>query len=331
MNQFIKKIFLFVIILIVIDKAFIVFRSNETNLFSEVAQKKMHLVSANYSAPKAFDILITGSSHAQFAVSPEMIFAETGSTCLNIAFGGGANMGLQLTLLKNILRKEKRFHPNMILFGMDVFTMNAPPVFFDETLDILIQQRTGFEKILDSKLLYSYCRLYAPGIPAYVSDIKKGNWQLPLFSTRQRYQLNMFSHFEKTVVSELGWVKGYGTLNRSFLRYANITFRPDAHAEESLQEYIKLCADHHIRLILFQTPEHIACFDYQQKYEDFNAYFQKRSVKDGFTFLNYNTTQLYPIAKDSLFFDTDHLNFQGAELFTHTLIKDLGHYQKPKN
>lgn len=323
MNKFIKKTLLFLFILLVIDKAFIIFRPNETNIFSEFAQKKMQKISPKYLSHQAFNILVTGSSHTQFGVSPEIITAETGRVGLNIAFGGGANMGLQLLLLKNILKKEKHLQPKLILFGMDAFTMNAAPLYSDESLDMLIQNTNGFSTFIHSKVFYSYCRLYGQGIPAYITQVKKGDWCLPLFSSKHYYNLSMFLHFEKIEISDLGWVKGYGTLNKSYLRYSKMVFQTDIHSEEDLLEYISLCKENNIRLIFFQVPEHISCLAYHKKYDDFNVYFQKITKESGISYLDYNNMHAYPVNTDSLFFDSDHLNFRGAELFSHRLAKDI--------
>lgn len=330
MRPFIKKTVLFLVILFLMDRCFIVFKTNETNIFAEFAVKKMQRISSVYVSDRAFDIWVVGSSHAQFAVSPDIINKETGKNSLNIAFGGGANMGLQLTLLKNILEKNKRVRPKLIAFGIDVFTMNAEPEYNSELLEILMQKKKSMRDLFHSKVFYSYCRLYGPNIPEYLSHVKKNQWQLPVFSNKNNYDLSMFAHFEKIEIADLGWVKGYGILNKNFLRYSKMVFKPDPHSEKDLAEYIRLCRENNIRLVFFQVPENMSCLVYSKKYDDFRSYFQKITKTNEVDYFDYNSLDKYPLQNDSLFFDSDHLNVSGAELFTQRLAKDIARLNQLK-
>ena len=43
----------------------------------------------------------------------------------------------------------------------------------------------------------------------------------------------------------------------------------------------------------------------------------------GISYFDYNSLDKFPVSNDSLFFDPDHLNTKGAELFTKILVKNF--------
>jgi hypothetical protein len=326
MSKFLKRLTLFLVILLILDRSFIIFRIDETNIFTDIAKEKMRVISPEFYSDKVFDILIMGSSHAQFAVSPEIIEEKTNISCLNLAFGDGANIGKQLKLLKKVLEIRKKKKPKLIIYGIDVFTLNNSPVYDDQFLRILLNEKNDLQGLFDSKIFRSYFKLYARYIPSYLYSLKSGNWIPPYFLDRRTYDLSMFTEFDKYEISKLGWSKGYGILNNKYLRYSEITFQPNSEAERDLDEYIKLCRENGIALVFIQVPENAACLEYYKKYLDFENFMEKLNQKNNINYINYNSKNAFPINNDSIFFDSDHLNVKGAELFNELLIKDLSRF-----
>jgi hypothetical protein len=319
MKQFILKLLIFISLLFIIDRSFIVFRYNESNIFAEIAREKIITIKSSFHSKEYFDVLIFGSSHAQFGVSPTIINQYSGLKCLNIAYGDGANIGKQLNLLKHLVNSKNSKTPKIILFGMDVFTLNGTPVYNDEYQDILF----GKQHYKNSKYLNSYITLYSRFIHRYLIDLKNHKYTLPYFRNENSYDLSMFNQFQKYDITEFGWVKGYGILNPTYIRYNKTSFSPDKQALIDLQDFISLCRENNIKLIFFQTPESEVCLKYNQKYDDFNQYMNILSVNSSVRYINYNTIEKFPVNNDSLFFDSDHLNVSGAKLFTNSLVKDI--------
>ena len=267
-------------------------------------------------------ILIAGSSHAQFGVSPEIIFEKLNTTALNIAYGGGANMGLQLTLLKKIV-KERKLVPKTVILGVDVFSLNDDPVYSDELQTAFFNEPVNYKEFISKKILVSYCKLYSGSIPGYIKQLKGGNFTLPYFTKNRSYNLSMFSKFEKIEISETGWVKGYGILNKNYIRYGKTVFNPSKKAVDDLNEYVLLCKSNHIQLIFIQIPEHAVSLAFWKKYEDFDKWMNQYSKQNDCFFWNFNSESSFPVQQDSLFFDSDHLNRSGAELFSSQLCNSL--------
>ena len=155
MRKFVLKAALFLLILFLIDRCFILFKEVDKNIFSLIANEKMDKMSKLGHSRLNSDILIVGSSHAQFGISAKILEKQIKVTALNMAYGGGSNVGLQLNLLKKLI-SNKKISPKTIVFAIDVFTLNAPPLDDDES---------------QGKLALKVCLLL------FISLIFVGSWQ----------------------------------------------------------------------------------------------------------------------------------------------------------
>jgi hypothetical protein len=322
MKKFIFQSLIFLSILFALDRSFILFRTNETNIFDHIAKEKMTIISSEINKAKKPDILIVGSSHAQFGISPEILAKELNRSVLNVAYGGGANIGVQLTLIRKLIY-EKKIIPGLIVFGMDVFTLNAEPVYSDAYQPYLFNESASIQGFFRSKIFYSYFKLYARFIPSYISQMKAGNYSLPYLDKKNSYDLSMFDKYEKYEISNGGWVKGYGLLNKKYVRYSEVIFNPDTKAEADLKKYVDLCKSNNITINFIQIPENNVCFKWNKKYDDFNAWMNQFVKKNNSQYWDFDNLSNFPSTNDSLFFDSDHLNKEGAELFSVKLAEKI--------
>jgi hypothetical protein len=325
MKRFLTRLSVFLISLMVLDRSFILFRHKETNVFAEIAREKMRLLSKEIRSDRFSKIWIVGSSHAQFGVSADVLSAVLETPAINLAYGGGANIGLQLALLKRLLR-EGVSSPRLIVFCIDVFTLNAKPLSSDDFQDILFGEREGLNSFSFLADFNSYAKLYGRFVPEYLKQMRGGNFSLPFFETGENYDLSMFSQYSGYEISERGWVKGRGVLNRNYVRYANMLFEPKVEAEYELDEYLEICKQRNIRVLFVQVPEHEVCGQVSQKYQDFNKWMRGYASGQGLFYRDFNALSEFPISTDELFFDSDHLNEKGGELFSLRLAECVKGY-----
>ena len=291
-------------------------------MFSDIAKEKMKKVATKMNTPDSLQVLIVGSSHAQFGISPEILQKQLDCSVLNLAYGGGANMGVQLTLLQKLI-DEKRILPKLIIFGMDVFALNAEPTTSDQFQPYLFNQSEEATEFFNSKMFYSYFKLYSRFIPRYIAQVKAGHYSLPYFDKKNAYDLSMFSKFNSYEITDGGWVKGNGFLNKNYIRYSETLFNPAKKALFDLDEYVGLCKKNNIQLVFIQVPENNVCLKWSKKYTDFEIWMNQFVEKNNLQYLNFNTLANYPTTNDSLFFDSDHLNKEGAELLSIKLAEKI--------
>ena len=303
-----------------LDRCFIFFKDGDHNLFAEIAIQKMKQASAVQKNVKNPEIIYVGSSHGQFGFAPEVIKKQVGLSSFNLAYGGGSNVGLQIAMLKKLL-KSPVFKPKVIVYAIDVFTLNPKPIYLDNCQEIFFNEKTSLIRLLD-RHLYSCLKLYSNNIPVYFKQLANGNIK-PLFLKKNIYNLSMFERYDSFKVSATGWVKAYGLLNKSYLRYSNLVFNPDPTSVLLLNEYVDICKLNNIKLVFVQVPEHYFSLVYEKKYKDFNSFMTDFVQQKKVTYLDYNNAEKFPVQQDSLFFDTDHLNVTGAVLFSERFSIDF--------
>jgi hypothetical protein len=301
-------------------QVFFIFKEDDHNLFAEIAIQKMKKASATLKNKDNPEIIYVGSSHGQFGFAPEIMQREIGIRSFNLAYGGGSNVGLQVSLLKKLLEGDAH-KPKVIVYAMDVFTLNASPSGHDNFQKLFFNEKQSLLSFFD-KQLYSCFKLYANNIPVYFKQVMKGNMK-PLFLNQNYYNLSMFARYDSFKVSPTGWVEAYGILNKNYLRYSDMVFNPDPKAVLLLNEYIDICRQNNIELLFVQVPEHKSSLAYSKKYKDFNSWIDNFVKQNKVPFLDYNKEEKFPVAQDSLFFDTDHLNAEGAKLFSQLFSVDF--------
>lgn len=323
MRKFVLKVALFLLILFLIDRSFILFKEVDQNIFTLISNQKMGKMSHLRHNRLNSDILIVGSSHAQFGISARVLEKQLNVTVLNMAYGGGSNVGLQFNLLKKLIA-NKKISPKTIVFAIDVFTLNAPPINDDESQRIFFQEQNPILNY--DHYFVSFFKLYGLGIPRYLKKVvKEKNYQLPYFE-KQTFNLSMFDKFDGYIIEDDGWVRANGILNKNFIRYSTLTFNPDKKSLAILDDYVRLCKENNIQLIFVQVPEHQVSLNSGQKYIDFNQWITGYMSKTKLKYLDFNNSRKFPVNKDNYFLDSDHLNAEGAELFTKLLSENLQLY-----
>ena len=307
------------------------FRYHDDNLFRKIALEKMEVV-ANTLVREDFKdgILILGSSHAQFAVNADLMSSQLGIECLNLAYGGGTVVGDQKALLEYWLLEHEA--PATILYCVDVFSLNYEwPGKPSEYIEALVAKQDRVSYSFRSRLrgfkrsipLASCAFRYGRNIPRYLKDIVGGKPTLPILQ-EQTYNLEMFSEYRSYSISPRGHVRGEGLLNPEFVRYDKYEFEPKKESIAFLDDVCKLASQNGIRLIFVQLPEHEVALAAHIKYLHFEKWMQDYSRSKQVPYFNYNGVDRFPVDTDQFFFDSDHLNQNGANLLTQKLLKDLG-------
>ncbi|MBX2905517.1 MAG: hypothetical protein KF744_05730 [Taibaiella sp.] len=332
MRKFCLRIVLFALFIVAIDRPFLLFRYKIINVFSEISENKMKQLSQYVKANniKSVDIAVYGSSHPQFGISSDIISEQTHKSCLNFAYGGGSNLGAQVDFIKKLDLKSE-----LIIFPTDVYSFSEKnkkidhfqQVFFGKSSKSVAEKTESNEMNISNLstdfLRFSNAYMYAHFIPRYLKDVAHKNYTLPYFRKQGAPDLSVFSMYNGYEISRTGWVNGKGYANVQTYRYPWWVFKPEEEAVESLRSLIAYCKQKGTKLCLVQIPEHKLALSYKQKYIDFDNWMRKFAADNEVLYLNYDDAAVFPVDNDSLFYDTDHLNGRGAELFTAQLIAQL--------
>tara|TARA_Y100001958_G_scaffold160076_1_gene165915 strand:- start:7473 stop:8465 length:993 start_codon:yes stop_codon:yes gene_type:complete len=323
MKKFFTKLILFFLILGGLDHSFIIFRKKNVNLFADIASEKVKMMGIDLlSSGFNPEVLVMGSSHVQFGVDTQVLSNETNLESYNAGFGWGTNIYIQKNFLKDYLSLKEA--PRLILYGIDVISLGSSKIdeFSDLNQSLSIEKKDRLSSILSRVPLQSKAFMYGSSFVNYLSGLKGGKWTLPIhFYSKVDY--SMFETFEGYSITNHGQVKGYGKLNKNYIRYASRSFSVNRVGVDSLAEILNLCSKNDIKIIFFQVPEHKVALQFSKKYEDFNLWMQEFSSKYNVAYMNFNNSESFPIEQDSYFFDSDHLNAKGAKHFTKRLAKKI--------
>jgi len=165
--------------------------------------------------------------------------------------------------------------------------------------------------------------LYRGFFRRYLGELLEGETTLPTWRAAER-DLRMFSTFETYEVSRLGHVSAVGEANVDYVRRSTFEFDPAEESVNALERLIRITAKAGARLDLVHIPEHAACHANARAYEEFAAYMADFVERTGVSYHDFNRPDAFPIERTELFLDTDHLNADGAMLFSELLGERLG-------
>lgn len=127
-----------------------------------------------------------------------------------------------------------------------------------------------------------------------------------------------YENFDKTNLSDVD-----ATINRHYY-LNNVEQGVSATAMAYLDSIVHLCNTRQIALVMVSSPVHQS---YYQKIppvvlDTFNAV-KQRILAKGIAVID-ETAEFYP---DSLYYNADHINADGATRFTHSVLQQIGHRQ----
>jgi hypothetical protein len=325
------KIAVFGLLFLCADQVFAVFKDTRINIFAKAADEKMAIASADLldSRPQ-IDWLFMGSSHAQFGFDTDAIQRASGHRTYNLGYGGGFHLGEQNVLLDAYLKKNPK--PQMIVLAVDVFALNEMAQGDGQLIKRFSADSTAGASWLARYRTWLgrwplFLKTYVDGrnVLRYADECWGGRCTLPAFRPveNDRSELMYFSQYRGYRVTPTGFVSGDAVLNRETVRYAGVKFTPRADSAGALAEFARVGRDAGIRLVLVQLPEHEVSLKFGQKYTDFGGWMNRFASRWNVSYLDFDRPAAFPVGRDELFFDSDHLNAAGAELLARLLLERL--------
>jgi hypothetical protein len=250
-----------------------------------------------------FNLLIAGSSRAKKHFKPNVISQETGKTCFNLGIDG-AKMFIQLAIFHTYLAHNTA--PRILVlnvesgtFGMDSILFNKEqflPFYSSKITDhYLSKVIPTSEKILPLFKYHGYSDLFFQGL----LNFARNNREIRTPSD---------SGFEGLPVSAV-----FAEMPKEMIDHLHTN---DLKAGmKVLCDFEKLCIKKNCQLVLVLSPSQAV------ESEKFQNSLLKFSRDHQVPFLNYSQNQ--DLKEDSLYYDTQHLNKNGAIIFSQIFAHDL--------
>ena len=257
------------------------------------------------------DLLIYGSSRAWVHIDPQIIEDSLHISSYNLGIDGH-NFGLQYLRHKELMRYNKK--PKYILLSLDIFSLQKNIGLYN------FQQFLPF--LLWNKNIYKYTYSYE-GFSIFDYNIPMIRY---LYNTSALIAaLKSFTNVRNTSVRNKGYMGMNYTwnldLDHAKSQYNTYEVKFDPLLTKQLEQFIKECNADNIKLILLYTPEYIQGQNFVKNREAMILKYRYFAQKHRLEFLDYSGDELS--MQKQFFYNAQHLNKNGAEIFTRKLIKDI--------
>lgn len=257
------------------------------------------------------DILFTGSSRTHVHFNTLVVDSVLGNQLMSYNLGqDGEQLTVQLGILKSYLKHNKP--PKVIVQGLDIFTTSQK------------------EDVVNKRKYFPY--LDEPEIYQALSRIDSSVWlqkYIPLYAIARfnEYVTNQFLEaLRNKKVKIKGFTPRYLSWDGKFEEFKKEnpegqTFPIEERAIAHLEEFIRLCKENNIHLILTYTPEFYESHDMVRNREEIIQTFQKVADEYNVPFWDYSEDPI--TLEKQYFYNAQHLNATGAHIFSEHFAKKL--------
>ncbi|KUJ62184.1 hypothetical protein AR687_09180 [Flavobacteriaceae bacterium CRH] len=257
------------------------------------------------------DIVINGSSRAYEHINPVMITEQLHIPAYNIGMSGH-NFWLQY--LRHSLLLENNAKPKLIIHSVDIFTLEKK-----KNLSNYVQflpYMLWNDKIKDATISYNGFELIDYTVPLIRYNKSRDSKKVAL-------------SMAKIKTDKVGRIKGYEPRDRQWnsdfdeakKKMKSYDIKLDNASIVLFDKYLKECKSQNIKVIFVYTPEYIEGQKFVRNRGKIISIYQNFSKKYNIPFYDYSNDSLS--FKKEYFYNAEHLNKAGAELFTQKLIDTL--------
>ena len=260
------------------------------------------------------DIVVSGSSRALVHYDPRVIEQVTGRSAFNIGLNGSQS-DMQIARLKTYLRHNRK--PSLVIHNLDAFSLQMS---HGEAYDF-----AQYVPYLDEPDLYAALKAIDPGVwksrwlplHGYVAQDQRFRWTQGVaswFGWQPRESL--FRGFEPRAKAWTGDFERFMKSNPTGVRVA-----VEQRGVQQIEDMLVLCKSMGIDVLLVYSPEYRPVQGLTTNRAEIFQLFETLSTRHGASFIDYSDA---PISENKqYFYNSQHLNDDGASAFTHDLAKRL--------
>lgn len=264
-----------------------------------------------YSGNINSDLVIYGSSRAWGHVSPKIIQDSMHISSYNLGIDGH-NFWLQYLRHKELLKFNKK--PKQIIMSLDIFTLQ-------KRIDLY-----NYQQFLPFMLCNDDIKKYTSSYVGFTTY----DYSLPLI--RYVHQSgSLIAAFKSFIGYKTNFerIKGYmgmerdwnNDLDKAKSKVDYYEIKIDSATVMLFEQFINECNSNGIKLTLVYSPEYVEGQNYVSNRKEIISKYQYFANKYNLQFIDYSHSKLS--MQKQFFYNSQHLNKKGAEIFTNELIGDL--------
>jgi hypothetical protein len=259
------------------------------------------------------DIVISGSSRAQTHYDPRIIAQATGLSTYNIG-RNGSQTDLQLAVLKTYLQHNRK--PKLIIHNLDSFSFVTSKEIYDPAQYIpYLSEAPIYEavkKVYPDAWKWKYFPLYA-----YVVTDMRFAW---LTGVKRWLGINpREDHIDGFTPRFTQWTGDFGEFKKQ--NPEGVKFEIEPVGVKDLTELALLCRSHGIPLLFVYSPVYLEMQLLERNRPDIFTTFTKIGMQFGAKLWDFSASSI--AAKQSNFYNSQHLNADGAQQFSSEFAQKL--------
>jgi len=259
------------------------------------------------------DIVISGSSRAAYHYDPRIIEGVTGHSAFNLG-RNGSQTDVQLAVLNAYLEHNRR--PLLVIHNLDAFSFVPTSEIYDPAL---------YVPYLNDPELYSSLTAIDPGLKksryiplyGYVVEDMNFSWMLGVRSLLgvppSERSFGGFTPQNRT------WTDDFESYRK--MHPDGVSFPVEHSGVDDFTQLIRTCEKNHIHLIFVYSPEYSEMQEMTTNRREIFAEFQKLSTTYQVPLWDFSSWKYD--ANRAYFYNSQHLNATGAELFSNDLAVRL--------
>lgn len=305
MKRFLKRLLLFILPIVILAYPLDILVSQilrKTNLHYGEYEVWDDIYASNIDA----DLAIFGSSRAWRHFDPKIFEDSLGLKTYNFGMDGH-NFWMQQLRHRKYFAKNP--HPQTIIYSVDILTLV-------KRVDLFNKNQLLPFMLFDDEI-YNYTKSY--------QGFSWANYYVPLY----RYATNLdFSSFISDSLFQEYRYHGFKGADRKWnldlqeaeLQYPNFSLDEDTPSVALFISFIEDMKRENIDIILVCAPEYYEGQDFVKNRVELISTFKEIAENYSLPFFDYSDSAISK--RQDLFYNTLHLNKEGAEVFTQKFIRD---------
>jgi hypothetical protein len=312
MKKFIKHFLLFVAPIVILAYFVDVFISNNLKKCNGVAIGEYTTWNDLNEGKINSDIVIYGSSRAWKHLSPKIITQKTNISAYNLGIEGH-NFWLQNLRHKILLKKNKK--PKLIIFSVDIFTLQKNKDLYNS--EQFLPYMLWNNQIEETTISYN--------------GFNRFDYIIPLIRYYGKYKevVTAVSVFLKPTNNKIKRVNGYQGQNKKWsddfskakLKMNKYKISLDEKTVVLFEKFLKDMNEEGVKVVFVYTPEFIEGQKFIQGRKELISLYSKFSKQYNIPFYDFSKDAI--CYRKDFFYNSNHLNKEGAELFTRKFVDTL--------
>ena len=312
MKKFIKHFLLFVAPIVILAYFVDVFISNNLKKCNGVAIGEYTTWNDLNEGKINSDIVIYGSSRAWKHLSPKIITQKTNISAYNLGIEGH-NFWLQNLRHEILLKKNKK--PKLIIFSVDIFTLQKNKDLYNS--EQFLPYMLWNNQIEETTISYN--------------GFNRFDYNIPLIRYYGKYKevVTAVSVFLKPTNNKIKRVNGYQGQNKKWsddfskakLKMNKYKISLDEKTVVLFEKFLKDMNEEGVKVVFVYTPEFIEGQKFIQGRKELISLYSKFSKQYNIPFYDFSKDAI--CYRKDFFYNSNHLNKEGAELFTRKFVDTL--------